>query len=312
MTEVVEQAASAPAPEVRVSIQQDDRLCTGCGFNLIGQPVVREPVYRMLMVRCPECSVPAALQEYPVLGKWAGRWAALLGALWLAVMLAAMVATTATVGGMAAGAAQSSSTKFAEFISERHSDWLKALEPAKKAALQQMVTMPGQTGPYVWLDKDWWDSQDRGALVRDAGGWRIAMSGGLAVMWFLVVLAGVGIGAFWSVAFLGARRWKLVLLVLAPVALAGVIGVLVYAEPSGRYSWGPGVMAFNAATEVLAPRVFAATLAICPLGLWLGVWIGRPLLRAMVRGLLPPRMAGGLSVLWTADGLMPPRAKRPG
>ena len=75
------QAASSSGTERRtVSILVGDRLCTKCGYNLTGQPVLREPHYEMLIVRCPECGAVAALQEYPVLGRWAGRWAALLAA----------------------------------------------------------------------------------------------------------------------------------------------------------------------------------------------------------------------------------------
>ena len=59
-----------------VSVLTGDRACISCGFNLVGQQVTREPVYGMLLVRCPECNTAASLQEYPLLGKWASRWAA--------------------------------------------------------------------------------------------------------------------------------------------------------------------------------------------------------------------------------------------
>ena len=60
--------------EERVSVTYGDRLCTHCHYNLIGQPVLREPYYSMLIVRCPECGTVAAMQEYPQLGRWANRW----------------------------------------------------------------------------------------------------------------------------------------------------------------------------------------------------------------------------------------------
>ncbi len=43
----------------RVSTLVGDRLCIRCGFNLCGQPVLRERHYRMLIARCPECSTVA-------------------------------------------------------------------------------------------------------------------------------------------------------------------------------------------------------------------------------------------------------------
>jgi hypothetical protein len=71
------EARPMPA-ERRVSVLVGDRFCATCGFNLVGQTVVREPHYNMLMVRCPECGTPAAMQEYPLLGRWANRWARVL------------------------------------------------------------------------------------------------------------------------------------------------------------------------------------------------------------------------------------------
>ena len=70
-----EEHDSAQLIEERVSALDGDRLCTNCHYNLIGQPVLREPYYQMFIVRCPECATVAALQEFPPLGRWSHRWA---------------------------------------------------------------------------------------------------------------------------------------------------------------------------------------------------------------------------------------------
>ena len=75
-----------------------DRPCAGCGFNLFGQPIVREGHYGLVSARCPECGRLAALQEYPALGKWADRWAKLLAATWIvALVFGGMVASRCMV-----------------------------------------------------------------------------------------------------------------------------------------------------------------------------------------------------------------------
>src|SRR4051812_32614115 len=90
---------AAPAGR-RGSTVVGDRLCIRCGVNLVGQPIVREPVYGMFLIRCPECSTAASLQEYPLLGRWAGRLAALIAALWLLFVVATLLATTGIIGGL--------------------------------------------------------------------------------------------------------------------------------------------------------------------------------------------------------------------
>ena len=93
------EAPKAPPPggtghpaEQRISTLVGDRLCIKCGYNLTGQHVLREPHYEMLIVRCPECATVASMQEYPLLGRWAGRWAALAAGLWFLLAFGLLMA----------------------------------------------------------------------------------------------------------------------------------------------------------------------------------------------------------------------------
>jgi hypothetical protein len=108
--------STARTPEVRISTVVGDRLCIKCGFNLSGQPVVRESVYGMAIVRCPECSTIASLQEYPLLGRWARRIAAALAALWLLLLIGGTFATAGIMFGMSQQCLESGGTRLAAHV----------------------------------------------------------------------------------------------------------------------------------------------------------------------------------------------------
>ncbi|MHC4949188.1 MAG: hypothetical protein ACYTG1_13185, partial [Planctomycetota bacterium] len=108
--------------EERVSVLVGDRLCIGCGYNLTGQPVLREPHYRLLIVRCPECATVAGLQEYPVLGRWANRWAALVAALWFVVLLAFAFGSSASLFGMSIVSGEEACRPYRERLHEGYQD----------------------------------------------------------------------------------------------------------------------------------------------------------------------------------------------
>src|SRR5688572_5228275 len=97
---------SQPEGEVRVSVLMGDRLCAACAYNLTGQTIVREPHYKLLIVRCPECATVASVQEYPLLGRWAVRWAMVLAGIWFLVLVAMWIASGATVFGFSLGTAE--------------------------------------------------------------------------------------------------------------------------------------------------------------------------------------------------------------
>lgn len=126
--------SGAPAADERVSTLVGDRLCIGCGFNFAGQPVVREPHYKMLIVRCPECGTVASLQEFPVLGKWASRFGSILAAAWLLAMLFLMLGTAGAIFGMSVGVSTAASSPLTEYLSKEHSRWSKSRREEQNGA----------------------------------------------------------------------------------------------------------------------------------------------------------------------------------
>jgi hypothetical protein len=305
--------ADGPAggSEVRVSTIVGDRLCIRCGFNLTGQTVVREPHYSMLIVRCPECSTVAALQEYPALGRWAGRWAAVLAALWLLVLIGLVVGSGGLTFGFSMLAGDRFDDRYAAHIATVHNAWVRTLSEDDKANLaggNSQWLGSQDDGPDSWVDSNWWSRQDPEALLRDVGGpiggleWRGLWS------WPWLALVAMTLGALWAVVLLGQRRRKVMLAMMLPLAIAGFFAYISYQDQSSGWSGAQGVsrIASHRLAIVIMPAMLVSALPM----MCLGILLGRPLVRGLARALLPPRMMGTLAFLWIADGKNPPRPCR--
>jgi hypothetical protein len=303
---------SPPTAEVRVSTLVGDRLCIRCGYNLVGQPIVREGHYNMLIVRCPECATVASVQEYPLLGRWANRWAALLAALWALVMVGLWAGTSLSMFGFSMGGAELASNTYREHISNVWSAaQLSMASPGRVtpgSTGQVTYTGPGgQTivvpGPGYPADfQAWWKAQDKVALLAQAGGWRSAFSWWLSILLFWMAVTCVVLGVVWSVALLARGRggllaWCLVLVVTA--GLVAAIPIMEWLEDEPYWFW-------QAAQSQMGPIATIATLLWGGLWLALGMMIGRPAARGLVRLMLPPRLRSSLAMLWLSDGLAPP------
>lgn len=314
MTEGGEAApAGAGGREVRISTIVGDRLCIRCGFNLTGQTVIREPHYGMLIVRCPECSAAAALQEYPALGRWANRWAALLAGLWLLVVIALLFASAGSIFGFTMMAADGFVDKYALHISTRHNEWIRSLSSEEQAKLgggnpQWITNQPDSPGS--WVDSKWWKGQDAEALLREVGG----PIGGLDPRglwnWPWLGLAATISGAVWSLVMLGQKRRKVMAAMFIPLAISGIFAYFAYSSVTYN-SWAGGAESVSQlASARLGPVVVPGLLLSALPAMWLGVWAGRPLVRGLVRAFLPPRMLGSVAFLWLAEGRDPPRPAR--
>lgn len=302
-----------PATEIRLTTIRGDRLCISCGFNLHGQPVVREPVYGMVMVRCPECSTPASLQEYPLLGKWPARLAAVLAAAWFLVLLGGLFASAGITFGMTEATVRSGSEKLATSISQQFADWYAtADDKAKDAYAKQWggTTAPVITvGPYTYVDSAWWDSLDKRSLLANFGGVRYAVNKSAVDSLSSCFIAGLCIGFVWSVFLLGLRRTRLPAFGLLLVGMAFGCELLWGSLVEDRMSrWSSTtIYSHEAAAHILAPYLVAAALFTVLVSLFIGLWTGRPLLRWLVRLLLPPRLVSALSILWIAEGKSLPK-----
>lgn len=299
-------AAEAPIADSRaapatVSIVAADRMCTGCGHNLYGQIVLREPHYGLLIARCPECGAAAAMQEYPLLGRWANRIGMVLAALCVVLAVAAAVLSAIALGAISYAIGEESGSRLTDLVEADFARWTTANLPGKSH--WQVRSTP--EGLKWWTDQGGLDG-----FVAAHGGWSAMINWSAALLWIPSALAALGIGVFWSIAMLGLPRrklWRIACVVL--VLAAAVVGfiALMHVDFMGVYEWMNHVYA---ARRVRIALVMAAlTLLVLAPFLVVGLWIGRPIARCAVRIFLPPRFRGVLSILWTSDGLPLPHRR---
>lgn len=307
-------AGDAASTEPRVSTLVGDRLCIKCGYNLTGQPVKREAHYDMLIVRCPECATVASLQEYPLLGRWAGRWAMLLAALWFGFVLLLALASAGILYAEAESVAKTASVPHAAHLAERQYQWAKEQEAQGTLPPNAQWILSDPASPYEGFDQTWSDQQDFDALLAEAGGWRSAGDFSALRQWTGLSIWAVPIGCCWAVALTHVRRRRLIFFGLLLIALAGVFAVIGHFAAREQYSryvaWGWGWSnAITIAQRQIGPPFYIMSLAFAVVPLSLGLVFGRPIVRGLIRALLPPRLRSSLALLWTADGLEPPLSR---
>ncbi|MCZ6868801.1 MAG: hypothetical protein O7G84_04795 [Gammaproteobacteria bacterium] len=320
-------AKQVKAQEQRVSVIVGDRLCVQCGYNLTGQNIYREPHYDLLIARCPECGSVASVLEYPVLGRWANRWAAVIAALWVLVLLVIWLGTSGAVFGLSmATGAQGARNEFRTYIEDTYKQWEAqqagatapntapgAVNTTFATAGGTVITLPPGTPPQVtaFINRSsryakfttWWSLQDKATLVQGAGGVRAVIDPRAFLMWVPLSIVAFVLGCFWGIALLRRRRLGLLIWVGVIMATAGVYALI----PTLMWLWEEPSYPWSAAERIVAPPLLVLSLAYAAIPLSIGVLVGRPLARQLIRTLLPPKLRSSLSLLWTADGYDPPR-----
>lgn len=280
----------------RRGVLAGDRACIACGFNLSGQTIVKEPHYGMFIVRCPECGVAASLQEYPLLGKWAGRLGAALVGVWVLGVLAGAVIAAMTIWGFSDTLADDLSSHYAGLITEAARKNAEAQGPNPSPATPNFNRNA--------FDEAWWDALPPSKFFADSGGWAGAVH--WRALWMLIpeILVLGAMGVAWSV-LLSHLRWRGALVFAVVVGMLGVAFMLIeYASGTSSWYWNPGYQ--KAKAQIGWP--------LSPIGvvvgigaIWAGMLIGRPIARGLVLLFLPPRLRAPLSFLWITDGKPLPR-----
>jgi hypothetical protein len=282
-----------------MTVVTGDRLCVKCGYNLIGQLVVREEHYDMLIVRCPECATVTGVQEYPLLGRWANRWGALLAVLWFLFLIGMWAGTSSAIFGMGMGTMFEAVDPYADYIENlrRQTDGQQQTQTIQVGG--RTITTTSSLTSF----RPWWAAQDKDAVLASAGGWAAVINWWALLIWIPAALIAFTVGWFWAVALIQLRRRWLLVWGLAVMGMAiawGLIPLMVMAveQPHWRD---------EAAAQQIGAPIFLLSMAAAVPPLVLGLVFGRPMTRAFVRALLPPRLRGSLSLLWTTDDLAPPR-----
>jgi hypothetical protein len=196
-----------------------------------------------------------------------------------------------------------------------HLDDLQAADQTQTAAQPKqgstrVINVPGGTtirfGPNSGDFEKWWKQQDHQALLADAGGWRGAVAGEAFLILIPTACLVFAVGWFWAVCLIQLRRPWLVVCAAAIILLACIFAII----PAVEWHMLAAGWSRMAARQQLGLPTLVLCMGFCTVWLGLGLWLGRPLTRIAVRGLLPPRLRSSLALLWTAEGLAPP-ATRP-
>lgn len=299
-----------------------DRACATCGFNLFGQQIIREPHYGLLIVRCPECSTAAALQEYPSLGRWAGRLAFLAAALFVLAIVGGFIGTSALFSAIATEFDQDGVRKVADKIATMHLEYQNNKAAAAAAAPAAATTAGGPSGAvprprvvitpaqlngwaYDQIEIAWWDTIDKAEVMKHAPVlWR-TMDRTAAVEIAGLALLGASFGTFWSVLLCAVRRRRLWIFAFLVAGAASVFMILMQSQ---TYRSLPSTaMAMELAQRMMSNWGAWMVLGVILTALLGGLLAGRSIARTVVRWLVMPRHVGLFGFLWAADGLAMPR-----
>lgn len=270
-----------------VSVVASDRLCTGCGTNLAGRPIVREPRYDLLVASCPSCGRLAPFEVYPPHGVWLARWAKLVAALWVMLLLSMAAGGFAFVTGISIGAAIGIGENYDGRLRSAHNAWIERHGLARG-------TDDASFARFI---------EENGAGL---GPTRADLEPELILILIFPTVGTIFSGIFWSLALLRWSKRQLLLgggivIVVAEALLLASYPVMVLSGVSGPEptAWFRLWLPTAALYFAYVGTVFLITLVLT-----------RPVARGFVRAFVPPMLRGALSFLWTSEGKVPPTATR--
>jgi len=321
-----------------------DRACVGCGFNLYGQTVTKDPHYGFAIARCPECGQVAALQSYPTMSRWVNRFRALIASLWVALLIIGFVLSIIFTVQIARGSLQLASEDLADQLGATHENWtlVKAQELADAAhengtapAVSGTVNLPTTATTTTNGITTTVTTAPDGSTTTTINRMGIQNIYSGAYSWMMLSDEWIdqeldpsiqAIGGIWKnlnkeflamllpasiFAFLLGVFWSVALLGARRGSIAWIViatqimaAVMVLAMVLI-----PGALprAMDLATARALPFVLPIVMGAQLLFAFLGVYLGRKIARAVICLTLPPRYRTSLSIFWTRDGLELPK-----
>ena len=295
----------------RLGVITGDRSCHACGFNLRGQPIVREQHYDMVMVRCPECAAVAPLLDYPRYSHWARRLWAFVALLWMSLVVSAIGAFGVLTSAVAVALSTQTIEPLAVRIAEDHNKYqLEAIEAAERAGTVPMNqrlqwSFNNIATADTWIDSAWWNAPGRAAEYQgqvDAADYFNPKKLPAALLAALVLIPSAGVLA---VVMPHWKRFRLLIIPLVSIAVGSIMAYLYW--KSAPTVFAPWVTARSAVQEASGVGVVAVHLAATLPLLVAGVYLGRPMARTVVLFILPPRQRVFFAFLWDADGKALPK-----
>ena len=272
-------------PHQRHQQMEADAFCESCGYNLHGQPVNRDERLGLMVCRCPECG------RYHAAGKaatgasvWLSRVAAGLMGFWILIILFAVFWI-----GMGFGAIQVMHVETLSFNHEvadvdgREVEWTMPAAPNSAS----IMVYKGTTQPAAgWHNERTLVPPNPGVFHGNWSlGFVLGMALGDAALGFVTGALLVTLFWHWK-----RRRYPLVMLLPFLVAAFALYGTIF--DSSNEYA---SIAGWTASRILMHAAGQAAAIA-------LGVLLGRPLARGLVRMFIPPKPRQHLAFLWQADG----------
>jgi hypothetical protein len=242
---------------------QTDSFCEGCGYNLHTQSVIKDDRLGILVTRCPECGRYAATGHTTTGSRlWLNRLATILLTAWVFFLLMLFGLFSLFLGMTAYG---------------------HVLSQTSPIGGQMMIA--GQTQPtmtpyhYVWRDTPPAGSEAATEALQE----EIILVGVATLLGFLS-------GASFAIFLWHCKGWPRLFCLLP--ALAGCAGAAVI--------WVGDSMSVTIRGGGVGQICLVWTLQM--VAAWIGLATGRPIARAVIRILVPPKPRQHLSFLWTTDG----------
>ena len=259
-------------PDTPVGLLETDRFCDGCAYNLHTQPVWRDARLGILICRCPECGTVHPAGITTDAGRlWLVRLGTLLLSIWVVVLLWLGGMTLAGMGGLQYAHLEATS----RVSSERRQIIVngRSIQQYHRFRVLRVYDPVGdpRRATQMWFEL--------GFIT--AGSVAIGLAAGGLLVVFL-----------WH---LPRHRYYFVL--LTPAA----VGIFLYwiwtQETETLRTWGASWIAFQALIQAS--------------GLVIGVRFGRPVVRLVLRTLLPPSLLQHLAFLWQVDHRPVPTTPQP-
>lgn len=293
----------APAGEAPVRLAQvdGDRACHACGFNLRGQTVVREPHYHMIMVQCPECGAPSPLLDYPRLGPWPARLKVFTLIFLIALLITGFIFTGFLAWRYSYEAMSATATPLAELIGN---DYVEYAKP--RAASGGVNAWWGQQAPSAQtvVELPWWQQNKASPWAQRLPTLFDPLSARAFGNWLNECLALTPLCAAMACAL---PHWSRRRLLLVPLVALFVTFTLAWYWTTHSAPVVTYLDATSAALQLAPWWVLALSLAVSAVIMLVGVLLGRPAGRVLVKFLVPPRQWASFGFLWIADGLALPR-----
>ncbi|MEA2708703.1 MAG: hypothetical protein QOF78_1304 [Phycisphaerales bacterium] len=291
MIETPPQELPPPALLQRDQQLQVDTFCTNCGYNLHGQPVTRDARLGLIICRCPECG-----QHHPAgvgvtaASVWTTRLATALLVFWVLIVLNAIFWICIGLGAIT-------------FEHWQMFTFSKEVGADGREITYVELPPPSGIGGATWTPVYKGTTQPVGEVRRvrmleppDDPRWRHRF---LAFNLISATVLSLGAGVLLVVFMWHWRRRRYALATVMPFVIAAcAVTFMSLTDYDDEYAPVQGWMISRALRYAALEAAFFA----------LGIWIGRPVARGLLRMFIPPRARQYFAFLWRIDGKIPPPA----